>query len=587
MFRKKAGPTIDRTCDHASLCWHPYNAVKAISVDAYAGVAHCCTIVCQRSMAGFSSPLMFANGVPVYPKSLLFPPSYSGAFSFLKANRRLFLPRAPQPRVYLESIPQVLPTLKFCAERDETVAIQLCVLGCYDAIAKRLEKLGPVATHILPACTPMLACKGLNSNQFEMAVGIVQGMLETVVSYRREQIANPSATAIIDKRPTHAGGEPDEAEISRLRAIALGGWKAAPPSAASKFPVSKPLSPISATFPGSGSDSSTAAAPAASSSGFDVFAAPPPSSATGSSSDSAALGSKSSTATGYGAGGGGGQTSGYGSVSSPPVSDIFQGLSVSKGSAGDTAAPAASTANGGSGGSLDPFASAGLGDAFGATGNNSAGGSGMSWMDGAFGGAGGSSGGMASSNMASGASSSSGVGGFSGSGGGNGSLGRATPASSGGLLPPPSAGFTSQPTSGVSSGNGGGGSGGDPFSAFFDAAIAGGSGTSSSSPRLATPSLPPPQASSGTPGAGGAGLSFMGGFGGPAATNGGGGGTLEDQLAKTQREIAQLTRELGGAGAGMVAGLAAGGGGGMAAAMGGAAASMGGWGMQGDRKSVV
>lgn len=70
---------------------------------------------------------------------------------------------------------QILPTLKFCAERDETVAIQLCVLGCYDAVAKRLEKLGPVATHILPACTPMLACKGLNSNQFEMAVGIKIG----------------------------------------------------------------------------------------------------------------------------------------------------------------------------------------------------------------------------------------------------------------------------------------------------------------------------------------------------------------------------------------------------------------------------
>ncbi|CAM9902148.1 unnamed protein product, partial [Hapterophycus canaliculatus] len=275
-------------------------------------------------------------------------------------------------------VDKVLPTLKFCAERDETVAIQLCVLGCYDAIAKRLEKLGPVANHILPACTPMLACKGLNSNQFEMAVGIVQGMLETVVAYRREQIANPSATAIIDKRPTHAGGEPDEAEIARLRAVALGGWKAAPPSSASKLPLSKPLSPVSATFPGSGSDSSPAPAAPASSSGFDMadmFAAPlaPPPSA-------------------------GGRTTAYSGSSSPATgSDMFQGLSVSKG--GEAASAAAS--NGASGGSFDPFASAGLGDAFGAAaagqGTNSVapagGGGGMSWMDDAFGGGGGLGGG--------------------------------------------------------------------------------------------------------------------------------------------------------------------------------------------------
>ena len=466
------------------------------------------------------------------------------------------------------------------------MAIQLCVLGCYDAIAKRLEKLGPVATHILPACAPMLACRGLNSNQFEMAVGIVQGMLETVIAYRREQIANPSATAIIENKPTHPGGEPDEAEIARQRIAALGGWKAAAPAASnSKLPASRPLSPVSATFPGAGKSSSPVPAPAAaaaSSSGFDMsdmFSAPPPPPPSAGSPGArpapytgrlSPVGSSAMPAAAAAATNGDGRPSGYGSSSS--AADMFQGLSISQ-----------TGPNGTSGGFGDVAgaASAGLG-----AGNVAPAGGGMSWMDDALGGGGGpgngfgSSGGMGSSTGAPGANPGAGMGGgFSGLG--------ATPS---GMLPPPPAaagGVSSPPASGASAG--------DPFAAFFDAAIAGGSGATGS-PQLA-PSASPSTFASST--AGGAPPAFMGGFGsGPMASSsgmggggagsagggggggggGGLGGSIEDQLAKTQREIAQLTRELGSAGSGMMAGLAAGGA--MAAAMGGAGGITG-WAMPG------
>lgn len=456
---------------------------------------------------------------------------------------------------------QVLPTLKFCAERDETVAIQLCVLGCYDAIAKRLEKLGPVATHILPACTPMLACKGLNSNQFEMTVGIVQGMLETVIKYRREQIANPSATAIIENRPTHPGGEPDDAEIARQRAIVLGGWKEAPPAS------SKPPAPAPAPSSSSGGGGFDMA---------DMWSAPPaPSSGSAGAQSGAFSGNLSlvsnSTAmpiavSGISGGGGGGggwsKSSGYGSASS--AADMFQGLSVSEQNKG----PAT---NGTAGGSSDPFASAGLGGAFGAaaTGNAAPAGGGMSWSFGGAEGAANSGSGGGISNQ------SPGLGGLSGLGGA--APGRAKAAMSMGNSPPPkpSASFSSPPPA-----SGGGAPAGDPFAAFFDAAVAGGpGGAAASSPQqVASPSLGMMGAASGAPPA------FLGGVGaGPASATacgngGGGGGSLEDQLAKTQREIAQLTRELGSAGNGMMAGLAAGGG--MAAAMGGGAGGVG-WPMPG------
>ncbi|CAM9417328.1 unnamed protein product, partial [Choristocarpus tenellus] len=89
---------------------------------------------------------------------------------------------------------KVLPTLKFASENDQTVAVQLCVLGCYEAVSKKLEVVQPVATQILPACTPILACQDLNSKQFEMVVAKVYGMLDAVVADRRKSFVDAGVT---------------------------------------------------------------------------------------------------------------------------------------------------------------------------------------------------------------------------------------------------------------------------------------------------------------------------------------------------------------------------------------------------------
>lgn len=500
---------------------------------------------------------------------------------------------------------QVLPTLKFCAERDETVAIQLCVLGCYDAVAKRLDRLGPVATHILPACAPMLACKGLNSNQFEMAVGIVQGMLGTVIAYRRRQIANPSATAIIEKKPTHPGGVPDEVEIARQRNAVLGGWKPLSPSAAKK--ASGISSPLSSTFPKAPASSPPAALNVA-----DIFSTTPASGEVASAATpSAAFSGKLSptcskptpvaTAAGLGNRGAGSPSGGagpYGGVASTSPSaatmGMFQGLTVSQNQ--PVTAGAGNSSSALPGGMPDPFASAGLSDPFGAGGGNKPA-QGLSWMDDAFGAGGGGLGGGNAGGVGSGGgggmgkplqasgvqSSGSTMAGFSGLGGTLSSAPPVTVAGGVGMPPPQQKQASGRLSSPVAAGAAPGG--GDPFAAFFDAAISGGSGPASSG-QQGSPVLAPRVPTTGGNGAGGfmggaatagnagiGGGGFMGGFGAPPTGGsgaglgnggGGGGGTIEDQLAKTQNEIAQLTRELGG--------------GGMAAAVGAAAT---GWGMGG------
>ena len=459
---------------------------------------------------------------------------------------------------------QILPTLKFCAERDQTVAIQLCVLGCYDAIAKRLDKLGPIATQILPACTPMLDCKGLNSTQFEMVVGIIQGMFETAIAYRRREIANPSATAILDKKPTHPGGVADEEEIARQRAIALGGWKPAPPGGRSKLEASMPSSelPVFPGVPAPASSFSATKPVGHSASGFDmadVFGAPSlsgGSKATPRSSNPSLTPQTIDPTTAFGAG---------------SALEMFEGMSVSQtqpeangrlsgGTApgpgsgfaanvfSDFSAPPKPSATNGSsrtsmyGGSADPFSSSGLGDAFSSLGgqatrnSSSSTGGGIALMDGASKGTGSSNvinsrgnlgvrgkGGRA--RQTPGSNNASGAGDFAVLGGGM--QDRSSTPVRGMVLPQAT-------TAGNIPSQVARAPAGDSFAAFFDAAIAGGSASAESPMMMASnPSTMLPAATA---------RSSTEGFGTTSAI---GGGSLEDQLAKTQREIAQLTRELG------------------------------------------
>lgn len=406
-----------------------------------------------------------------------------------------------------------------------------------------------MATHILPSCAPMLACKGLNSNQFEMAVGIVQGMLETVIAYRRREIANPSATAIIENRPTHAGGEPDEGEIAKQRLAKLGGWKAAPATPPPKSASKSPSAP-STGFPGKSSSLSPQRAAASSPGAIDMtdfFSAPlnASTSAQPSAFPSTLAPAQSGVApisslSGQISGG----TEAFGG--SGPAANMFEGLSMSQ---------TKPTTNG--------TASAGLGSAFGSStaqgsSNLSPLGGGLSWMDGAMGGGGGGD-----------SSSISGTGGTRNSGS---FLAR-------GISPPPQPPRARALPAAVS-----GNAGGDPFSSFFDAAATGGPGPAGMPQMRSSPSPHPPgpaagggQSFEGVFGAAPSGSRVSGGSSSGAASGGGGGGTLEDQLAKTQMEIAQLTRELGGGGMPASAGIGAASA--MGAAMRGAAGS--GWGSPG------
>lgn len=469
---------------------------------------------------------------------------------------------------------QILPTLKFAAERDQTVAIQLCVLGCYEAISKRLQRLGPVATHILPACTPILACPGLNSNQFDMVVGIVQSMTQSVIAYRKQEIANPKAYAIDTTQPTHPGGVPYEEEIQRQRNAALGTWKPAPSSptsaAGSDFKTFTPSG-----LPGSSPPVTPAAAAASSQGGFemdDIFSSlPAPTSSVGSPSPSPGVLTPTRAVQPIAAA--------AGTYSSSGGMGMFRDFSLSQQQVATTVAGAAGNSNGKpAGGTMngcsDPFSSAGFGDAFNSPtlGGMSSGAAnvGMSWMKDAFGGGGGGSdglggtgggadGGMSSNNLSQ-AGGSNFSRGSSGAGGLGGSLPLQSSASPmmGGTRPSlPS--VPSQSSSSV---------GGDAFSAFFDAAVSGGAGSGARDMFSKNTS---PQA------AGGYGVAPSQGYGSASMGRATGvGATLEDQLAKTQREIAQLTQELAtGAGVGLAVAATA------VMGQGGGGGGGGGWGMPG------
>lgn len=67
-----------------------------------------------------------------------------------------------------------MPTLKFVLEKESAVAVQLCCLGCYEAIAHHLPSKAHVATAILPAVAPILANAHLNPKQFEMVARKLQ-----------------------------------------------------------------------------------------------------------------------------------------------------------------------------------------------------------------------------------------------------------------------------------------------------------------------------------------------------------------------------------------------------------------------------
>ena len=82
-------------------------------------------------------------------------------------------------------VEKVMPTLKFAVEKDQSVAVQLCCLGCYDAIARKMEKKHHVAVSILPVVLPILVHRDLDPQQFELVAGKISALVELVAEYQR------------------------------------------------------------------------------------------------------------------------------------------------------------------------------------------------------------------------------------------------------------------------------------------------------------------------------------------------------------------------------------------------------------------
>ena len=94
-----------------------------------------------------------------------------------------------------------------------TPALVMCVLGCYDACAKRLgEADAPsrLARDVLPVLMPLLDEKALNAKQFEMVATRVEAMLSRVVAARRHELATISAgkRASMSTRPSAESSAP-------------------------------------------------------------------------------------------------------------------------------------------------------------------------------------------------------------------------------------------------------------------------------------------------------------------------------------------------------------------------------------------
>ena len=65
----------------------------------------------------------------------------------------------------------------------------MCVLGCYDVVAKRLPERSRITRDVLPALVPLLDEKTLNAKQFEMVVVRVEQMLAAAVKARRTELS--------------------------------------------------------------------------------------------------------------------------------------------------------------------------------------------------------------------------------------------------------------------------------------------------------------------------------------------------------------------------------------------------------------
>ena len=72
-------------------------------------------------------------------------------------------------------------------------ALAMCVLGCFDLVAKRLPEQSRILRDVLPSLIPLLDEKALNARQFDMVAGRVEAMLASAIQARRGELDSPSS----------------------------------------------------------------------------------------------------------------------------------------------------------------------------------------------------------------------------------------------------------------------------------------------------------------------------------------------------------------------------------------------------------
>ena len=136
--------------------------------------------------------------------------------------------------------PEVLMRVVLPALRDSVrlvhgqPALAMCVLGCFDLVAKRLPEQSRILRDVLPSLIPLLDEKALNARQFDMVAGRVEAMLASAIQARRGELDSPSSV-----QPRLSAPDPFRATPS--------------PPAAAPAPVPRAPSPAADVYRGAGS----------------------------------------------------------------------------------------------------------------------------------------------------------------------------------------------------------------------------------------------------------------------------------------------------------------------------------------------
>ena len=96
-------------------------------------------------------------------------------------------------------------------------ALAMCVLGCFDLVAKRLPEQSRILRDVLPSLIPLLDEKALNARQFDMVAGRVEAMLASAIQARRGELDSPSSV-----QPRMSAPDPFRATPSPPGAAACG-----------------------------------------------------------------------------------------------------------------------------------------------------------------------------------------------------------------------------------------------------------------------------------------------------------------------------------------------------------------------------